>query len=114
MVPAPLDISLMMNWSTNAFDAAGWLGSAQLAPDSNTGQFFFTLGDASWLTERFTPLGMVIDGLDVLSKIELRDPAQAPESPGTLIQRIDISTATSSSLPDPTPDTGATGPHHAT
>jgi len=89
--------------ATSAFDSAGWLGSAQLAPDSNTGQFFLSLADTSWLAERFTPMGMVIEGLDVLNEIELRDPAQAPESPGTLIQRIDISTATSSSLPDPTP-----------
>lgn len=88
---------------SNAFEGAGWLGSAQLAPDSNTGQFFFSLGDASWLAERFTPLGQVIDGVDVLSEIKLRDPVQAPESPGTLIQRIDISTAASSGLPDPTP-----------
>ena len=87
----------------NAFDAAGWLGSAQPAPDSNTGQFFFTLGDTSWLTERFTPLGRVIEGSDVLGKIELRDPTQAPESPGTLLQRVDISTASVSQLPDPTP-----------
>ncbi len=89
--------------AANAFDSAGWLGSAQLGPDSNTGQFFFTLADTSWLTERFTPLGRVIDGMNVLDKIELRDPAQEPESPGTLLQRIDISTATSSRLPDPTP-----------
>ena len=87
----------------NAFSEAGWLGSAQPSPDSNTGQFFFSLGDASWLTERFTPLGRVIEGLDVLSEIELRDPAQAPESPGTLLQRVDISTADASRLPDPTP-----------
>ena len=87
----------------NAFDTAGWLGSAQPAPNSNSGQFFFTLGDTSLLTERFTPLGRVIEGLDVLTKIELRDPAQAPESPGTLLQRVDISTAEASQLPDPTP-----------
>ncbi|NOX63641.1 MAG: peptidylprolyl isomerase [Chloroflexi bacterium] len=89
--------------TTAAFDDAGWLGSAQSAPNRNGGQFFFTLGPAPWLAERFTPLGRVIEGLEVLSQIEIRDPAQNPESPGTLLQSVDISTAETSRLPTPTP-----------
>ena len=88
-----------------AFNDAGWLGSPQQAPDSNTGQFFFTLSAAPWLAERFSPLGRIAEGADVLGKLEARDPANPGEgdSKGTLIQRVDISTADTSQLPPPTP-----------
>ena len=88
-----------------AFNDAGWLGSPEQAPDSNTGQFFFTLSAAPWLAERFSPLGRITKGADVLSKLETRDPANPGEgaSKGTLIQRVDISTAETSQLPPPTP-----------
>ncbi|MCX7853695.1 MAG: peptidylprolyl isomerase [Caldilineales bacterium] len=87
----------------NVFNDVGWLGVAQQAPDSNTGQFFFTLAPAPWLAERFTPLGRVVRGLDVLSKIEIRDPTAVNTSPGTLLQRVDITTVSTSQLPTPTP-----------
>lgn len=87
----------------NVFNDVGWLGVAQQAPDSNTGQFFFTLAPAPWLAERFTPLGRVVKGLDVLSKIEIRDPTAVNTSPGTLLQRVDITTVSTSQLPTPTP-----------
>ena len=88
-----------------AFNDAGWLGSPEQAPDSNTGQFFFTLSAAPWLAERFSPLGRITKGADVLSKLETRDPSNPGEgaSKGTLIQRVDISTAETSQLPPPTP-----------
>lgn len=94
-IPDELDLSV--------FNDAGWLGSAQQAADSNTGQFFFTLGSVPWLAERFTPLGRVIKGLDVLSGLEPRDPTQADVPDPLLLQRVDISTAETSELPTPTP-----------
>jgi cyclophilin family peptidyl-prolyl cis-trans isomerase len=87
----------------NVFNDVGWLGVAQQAPNSNTGQFFFTLVPAPWLAERFTPLGRVVKGLDVLAKIEIRDPTAVNTSPGTLLQRVDITTVSTSQLPTPTP-----------
>jgi len=94
-VPDELDLSV--------FDGAGWLGSAQQGPDSNTGQFFFTLGATPWLAERFSPLGRVIEGLDVLEGFKPRDPSLPDQPDGVLLQRVDISTAESSQMPTPTP-----------
>ncbi len=85
------------------FAEPGWFGATQPGPDSNNGQFFFTIGDANWLADRFTPLGFVIEGIDVLNQFELRDPSTAPETPGTLLQRVDIELADASELPEPTP-----------
>ncbi len=87
------------------FNDKGWLGSPEQAPDSNPGQFFFTLSAAPWLAERFSPLGRIVKGADVLDKLEIRDPANPGEgdSKGTLVQRIDISTTDTSQLPAPTP-----------
>ncbi len=85
------------------FNDVGWLGSAQQAADSNTGQFFFTLGATPWLAERFTPLGRVVEGLDVLNGLTPLDPTLPDQDPGLLLQRVDISTATASQLPTPTP-----------
>ncbi len=88
--------------TTNIFNDAGWLGAAQPSPDSNNGQFFFTLGPAGWLAERFTPLGRVVKGAEYLKKFEMRDPEQATESKGTLLQRVDITTVEASQMPTPT------------
>lgn len=86
----------------NVFNDAGWLGSAQQGPDSNTGQFFFTLGATPWLAERFTPLGRVIEGLDILKGFTPRDPSLPDQPDGVLLQRVDISTAETSRMPTPT------------
>lgn len=85
------------------FNDVGWLGSAQQAADSNTGQFFFTLGATPWLAERFSPLGRVVEGIDVLNGLTPLDPSLPDQDPGLLLQRVDISTATASQLPTPTP-----------
>jgi len=86
-----------------AFGDKGWLGSFQLSPNSNSGQFFFTLAPAPWLAGRFTPLGRVVAGIDVLDRIERRDPTTNPTSPGTLLHRVDIRITSISRLPTPMP-----------
>ena len=48
----------------------------------------------------------MIEGLDILQKFELRDPSDpsvSAETPGTLLQSIEIDTASASKLPTPTP-----------
>ena len=68
----------------------GTLGMAKTQlPNSAGSQFFITLAPAPHLDGGYTVFGTLIDGRDVLSKIELRDPARAT-TPGTKINTITI------------------------
>lgn len=88
--------------NSDVFNATGWLGSAQQGA-SGAGQFFFTLSEAPWLAERFTPIGEVIEGLDVLQNFVIVDPTAPTGEPGTLLKSVEISTGDKSLLPEPTP-----------
>jgi peptidylprolyl isomerase len=73
------------------FDKPGLLGMAHPnRPDSNGSQFFITFVPTSWLDGIHTVFGEVVQGMDVLSKIRLRDPDQNPTFIGTVIDWIDI------------------------
>ena len=61
------------------FDEAGVLGMARTAdPDSNGSQFFITLTATPHLNGEYTVFGNVIEGIDVLDKIQRINP-QDPE-----------------------------------
>jgi len=87
---------------SDVFNAAGWLGSAQQGGQGG-GQIFFTLAEASWLADRFTPLGEIVDGLDVLKQFVIADATAPTAEPGTLLQSVEISSSDKSLLPEPTP-----------
>lgn len=70
-------------------DRAGLLSMANAGAGTNGSQFFITFAATPWLDDRHTLFGEVIEGMDVLAKIERRDPATAA-TPGTAITRIDI------------------------
>lgn len=58
---------------------------------NNGSQFFFTLADAPTLDGKFTAFGRVVDGLDVLRQLTLRDPqSQQDPPPGVRIESIEI------------------------
>ena len=61
--------------------------------ESSGSQFYITLADTPFLDNQYSVFGQVIEGMDVADKIAV----------GDKIQRIDITTTTSSKLPTPGP-----------
>ena len=73
------------------YDKEGVVGMANAGPDTNGSQFFITLSPAHNLDGNFTIFGQVIEGMDVVRKLTLRDPSKNPDAPaGDLIKTITI------------------------
>jgi peptidyl-prolyl cis-trans isomerase B (cyclophilin B) len=85
------------------FDQAGMLAMANSGPDTNGSQFFITYGATPWLNGFHTIFGLVIEGMDVVEALTLRDPAGAVDFDGDALYGIDIQMRTTSLLPSPTP-----------
>jgi peptidylprolyl isomerase len=47
--------------------------------DSANSQFFFVYGDASFLNGKYTVIGEVLSGMDVVDKIKKGEPAPNPD-----------------------------------
>jgi peptidylprolyl isomerase len=52
---------------------AGMIGMANSGPNTNTCEFYITLADRSYLDGNYTLFGEVVDGMDVVNKIEKGD-----------------------------------------
>jgi cyclophilin family peptidyl-prolyl cis-trans isomerase/protein-disulfide isomerase len=73
------------------FDKPGMLGMANAGPGSNGSQFFITYQPAPDLDGKYTVFGEVIEGMDVLQKLNQRDPSQQMNlPPGDKILSIEI------------------------
>ena len=63
-------------------------------PDTNGSQWYITLGDVSELDGGYTIFGRVIEGMDVVEAITLRNPVNDPNAPpGDAISTITIEVA---------------------
>ncbi len=74
---------------TLTHDGPGVLSMANSGVNTNGSQFFITFAATPHLDGRHAVFGKVIEGLDVLQSISLRDPASAT-TPGDLIKTIRI------------------------
>jgi cyclophilin family peptidyl-prolyl cis-trans isomerase len=70
------------------FDRAGLLAMANAGPNTNGSQFFITFVPTPHLDGRHTIFGEVIQGEEVLSQLNRRQPGDA--QPGDTIERVDI------------------------
>ena len=71
------------------FDTRGILAMANSGPDTNGSQFFITFAATSHLDGNYSIFGKLIEGDDVLSAIDLRDPAN-PTNRGQQILEVRI------------------------
>ena len=72
-----------------SIDRRGLLAMANAGPNTNGSQFFITFEPATFLDGLHAVFGEVIDGDDVLSQIDLRDPA-APTTRGESLVSVEI------------------------
>lgn len=74
------------------FDRAGLLAMANAGPNTNGSQFFITFAETPWLNGNHTIFGEVVEGMDVLFSLSLRDP-MAADTPGDLLKTVEIEEA---------------------
>ena len=74
------------------FDRAGLLAMANAGPNTNGSQFFITFAATPWLNGNHTIFGEVVEGMEVLFALSLRDPmaAGASEFAGDLLETVEI------------------------
>lgn len=73
------------------FDRPGVLAMANAGPGSNGSQFFITYSAVPHLNGGYTIFGQLIEGMDVLQKLTLRDPSESMElPPGDRIISVEI------------------------
>ena len=72
------------------FDKPGVVAMANAGRDTNGSQFFVTFSPQEYLNGGYTIFGQVIEGIDVVLGIRLRDPQQNPDYIGDAIESITI------------------------
>lgn len=72
------------------FDQEGVVAMANAGRDTNGSQFFITFGPQEYLNGGYTIFGRVIEGMDVVRSITLRNPDENPDFPGDAIESLTI------------------------
>ncbi len=81
------------------FEGAGYFAMANGGPNTNGSQFFITFGPTLYLNDHHTIFGKVVEGMDVVLSLTLRDPQENPDYPGDRIHTIEIEEIPESLLP---------------
>jgi cyclophilin family peptidyl-prolyl cis-trans isomerase len=84
------------------FDGAGYIGMGNRGPNTNGSQFFITFGPTDYLTGRHTIFGKVVEGMEVVLSLTLRDPQENPDYLGDILHTVEIEEIPVSLLPPPT------------
>jgi cyclophilin family peptidyl-prolyl cis-trans isomerase len=72
-------------------DDKGVVAMANRGPDTNGSGWYITLGPATNLDGDYTIFGRVVEGMDVVEGITLRDPSANPDAPpGDVIESVTI------------------------
>jgi cyclophilin family peptidyl-prolyl cis-trans isomerase len=73
------------------YDQPGMVGIANAGPNTGSSQFFITMDALPQLNGGYTIIGEVVEGMDVVQSLTLRDPQQNPNAPpGDVIEDIVI------------------------
>ncbi len=72
------------------FNKAGVVAMANAGRDTNGSQFFITFSPQEYLNGNYTIFGQVVQGMDVVMNIRLRDPQQNPNYEGDKIESVTI------------------------
>ncbi|MBI9051665.1 MAG: peptidylprolyl isomerase [Anaerolineaceae bacterium] len=70
------------------FDKAGVVAMANAGRDTNGSQFFITFGPQEFLNGGYTIFGQVIEGMDVVNAITLRNPDLKPDFSGDMMEMV--------------------------
>jgi len=73
-----------------SFDQAGLLAMANRGPNTNGGQFFITYAPTPHLNGLHTIFGEVVEGAEVLSRLNPRDPQANPDFQGDGLISVEI------------------------
>jgi cyclophilin family peptidyl-prolyl cis-trans isomerase len=71
------------------FDEPGLLAMANSGANTNDSQFFITFVPTPWLNGAHTIFGEVVEGMDVVNSITIRDPQAGGPEPDVM-ERVDI------------------------
>jgi cyclophilin family peptidyl-prolyl cis-trans isomerase len=85
------------------FEEAGFLAMANGGPNTNGSQFFITTVPTPHLTGFHTIFGKVVEGMDIVLSLSMRDPQANPETDGDRLNTVEIEMISESLLPPPTP-----------
>lgn len=73
------------------FDKEGVVAMANAGRDTNGSQFFITFGPQGYLDGGYTIFGQVVQGMDVVNSLTLRNPEQFPTFEGDAMESVIIS-----------------------
>ena len=73
-------------------DGPGVLSMANAGPNTNGSQFFITHRATPHLNGRHAVFGKVVEGMDIVNKIRVRDP-QSDREPGDTLEKVTITEA---------------------